>query len=134
MSIDTAVICSEHSAPSSSKKASGWKCPGLRIPRRSFCSDGQRQGWYVDPFGHHEARWISDGSPTALVRVGRIESQDPRADAQYSGTLQALPDDSRSDGGDLRRADEAESSNPKSVVWSVVNVFDQTGWPISGRP
>ena len=26
------------------------------------------EGWYVDPFGRHEALWISDGTPTALVR------------------------------------------------------------------
>jgi len=91
----------------------------------------REEGWYVDPFGQHEARWISDGSPTALVRDGRVESHDPPPDAQYPGTLQELPDDSRPDGADLRRADEAESSAPESGVRAVLDVFDQTGWPLS---
>jgi hypothetical protein len=35
------------------------------------------EGWYVDPFGVHAARWFSDGTPTALVRdQGGIESRD----------------------------------------------------------
>jgi hypothetical protein len=38
------------------------------------------EGWYIDPFGRHEARWISDGTPTALVRDGEAESQDPPPD------------------------------------------------------
>jgi hypothetical protein len=42
----------------------------------------REEGWYVDPFGHHEARWISDGSPTALVRDGQIESKDPPPDVR----------------------------------------------------
>ena len=35
------------------------------------------EGWYKDPYGRHSARWISDGSPTGLVRDGTVESQDP---------------------------------------------------------
>jgi hypothetical protein len=46
----------------------------------------REEGWYVDPFGRHEARWISDAAPTALVRDGHIESKDPPPDAQYPGT------------------------------------------------
>jgi len=42
--------------------------------------DEPPQGWYVDPFGIHEQRWISQGRPTALVRDGRAESQDPPPD------------------------------------------------------
>ena len=38
------------------------------------------QGWYVDPYGVHQHRWISQGRPTALVRDGRAESQDPPPD------------------------------------------------------
>ena len=26
------------------------------------------EGWCTDPFGLHEARWLSDGVPTKLVR------------------------------------------------------------------
>jgi len=35
------------------------------------------QNWCPDPFGIHEARWFSNGTPTALVRDGGVESQDP---------------------------------------------------------
>jgi len=35
------------------------------------------QNWCPDPFGQHEARWFSDGIPTALVRDGGVEGQDP---------------------------------------------------------
>jgi len=34
------------------------------------------QNWCPDPFGMHEARWFSNGTPTALVRDGGVESQD----------------------------------------------------------
>jgi hypothetical protein len=37
---------------------------------------GKGEGWYDDPFGRHEFRWMSDGSPTSLVRDGAVESQD----------------------------------------------------------
>jgi hypothetical protein len=35
-------------------------------------------GWFQDPYHVHEARYVSDGKPTKLVRDGRIESYDPR--------------------------------------------------------
>ncbi len=34
-------------------------------------------GWYVDPFGRHEARYVSGGKATSLVRDRGEESQDP---------------------------------------------------------
>ncbi len=34
-------------------------------------------GWYVDPFGRHEARYFSAGKATPLVRDRGHESQDP---------------------------------------------------------
>ncbi len=41
------------------------------------------QGWFVDPFGAHDARWFSQGTPTALVRDGRTESQDRPPDQPF---------------------------------------------------
>jgi hypothetical protein len=35
------------------------------------------QNWCSDPFGLHQARWFSNGIPTALVRDDGVESQDP---------------------------------------------------------
>jgi hypothetical protein len=34
-------------------------------------------GWYQDPAGLHDARWWSDGVPSALTRDGAVESNDP---------------------------------------------------------
>ena len=31
------------------------------------------EGWYTDPYGRHEARWMSAGTPTRLVRDGEVE-------------------------------------------------------------
>jgi hypothetical protein len=69
----------------------------------------EAEGWYVDPYGIHEARWISDGSPTALVRDGDVESHDPPPDVPYTGDLEPSPEVEASNGADLRRADDAES-------------------------
>jgi hypothetical protein len=35
------------------------------------------QGWYADPYERHQDRYYSDGRPTALVRDGAVEAQDP---------------------------------------------------------
>ena len=32
------------------------------------------EGWCTDPFGQHDARWLSGGVPTTLVRDGALES------------------------------------------------------------
>lgn len=42
--------------------------------------DESLEGWYTDPFGRHEARWISSGRPTSLVRDGDVESRDEPPD------------------------------------------------------
>lgn len=49
--------------------------------------DKPPQGWFVDPFGRHEARWFSQGSPTALVRDGRREAQDAPPGEPVTGPL-----------------------------------------------
>jgi hypothetical protein len=40
--------------------------------------EASEEGWYIDPYGLHEARWMSMNKPTKLVRDGEVESyQDP---------------------------------------------------------
>ena len=40
------------------------------------------EGWYYDPYEHHEHRWFSNGRPTSLVRDQGFESHDaPPAEA-----------------------------------------------------
>jgi hypothetical protein len=83
----------------------------------------EEEGWYEDPYGIHEARWISAGKPTALVRDGDVEGQDPPPDTPYAGKLKELPETAPKDGGsDLLRADDGDitSFDPdreEDVVW-----------------
>jgi hypothetical protein len=67
------------------------------------------EGWYIDPHGRHEARWISDGSPTALVSDGGVESQDPPPDEPISAEMEPWGVDPPADGSDLKRADDTEA-------------------------
>lgn len=50
------------------------------------------QGWYGDPFRRHNARWFSDGNPTALVRDEGVESKDPPPKTGYIGRLEPAPE------------------------------------------
>jgi hypothetical protein len=45
-------------------------------------SNHGEEGWCSDPFGRHEARWMSDGTPTKLVRDGGVESTDEPPDEE----------------------------------------------------
>jgi hypothetical protein len=93
------------------------------------------EGWHIDPFGQHEARWISDGTPTSLVRDDGVESKDPPPDAPYSGTIQPLPDASQPDDGDLIRTGGAEPETVRQRQSRELSVlFDQIGWPGSDGP
>lgn len=88
------------------------------------------EGWYQDPFQRHEARWISDGTPTALVRDGEAESQDPPPSATFEGELEPLPDSEPADGEDLLRADAAEGGqifDPNAGVGAVWDTFGEAG-------
>jgi hypothetical protein len=42
------------------------------------------QNWCPDPFGQHEARWFSNGIPTALVRDRGVEAQDPPPEPSFA--------------------------------------------------
>ena len=67
------------------------------------------EGRYRDPYGRHEARWISNGAPTALVRDAGVESQDPPPDEPITVEMERVPEATAVDGGnDLKRADDAE--------------------------
>lgn len=103
----------------------------------------REEGWYTDPFGKHEARWISDGEPTNLVRDGRTEARDEPPDEKPSHPLVKIeapnasgPEDAmRADAaeggtgaGDLQRADDTEQFDGKKLeeaVWDVFPEFEQ---------
>ena len=64
------------------------------------------EGWCTDPYGRHEARWISEGTPTHLVRDGSNESIDLPS-GQPTG--QAIPiswGEQTPHGADLLRSDQ----------------------------
>jgi hypothetical protein len=69
------------------------------------------EGWYNDPYPRHESRWISDGTPTALVRDAGVESQDPPPDEPITVAMQRVAEAMPVDGTDLNRADDAESQD-----------------------
>ena len=71
------------------------------------------EGWYEDPYGLHEQRWFSAGTPTALVRDHGTEGHDeppayppPVAPVEAPEVVGKFPQD------DLKRADEAEGGYP----------------------
>lgn len=47
-------------------------------------ADERQEGWYTDPYERHEARWMSAGRHTKLVRDGKVESYDAPPDEEPS--------------------------------------------------
>ena len=73
------------------------------------------QGWFADPFGVHESRWFSQGTPTALVRDGRKEAQDPPPEPTWTGRLVPAAFEPGTASDDLPRADDqGPASGPGS--------------------
>jgi hypothetical protein len=90
--------------------------------------DEALEGWYTDPFARHEARWMSQGSPTALVRDGKVEGHDPAPDEPFGVTPERLGDDpGKNNGADLRRADDGEEDDAFETARRPFEVFDQIG-------
>jgi len=90
------------------------------------------EGWYVDPFGTHAARWFSDGTPTALVRdQDGTESRDEPPSTTFEGDLEAVPEMAASDGDDLLSADGGDPDDqvfdPNAAVGGVWDVFGESG-------
>jgi hypothetical protein len=66
------------------------------------------EGWYTDPFERHEARWMSDGHPTKLVRDGTTESYDDPPDEPFR--VPPVPVVAEVGPDDLRRADDGQGA------------------------
>ena len=73
--------------------------------------DEHAEGWFTDPFGRHEARWMSDGSPTKLVRDGDEESYENPPDEEPTVTPTRIAEGQASDGSDLLRSDDPDSGS-----------------------
>ncbi|MFZ0251473.1 MAG: hypothetical protein WAL61_16125 [Acidimicrobiales bacterium] len=66
-------------------------------------STESEEGWFTDPFELHEARWMSNGIPTKLVRDGDQESYEDPPDEVWSCLPQPIkpaPPQEGSDEGD----------------------------------
>jgi hypothetical protein len=69
--------------------------------------DQDEEGWFSDPFGRHDARWLSDGKPTKLVRDGTVESYDDPPDEEPGEEPVRIEEPVGATGGaDLLRAGE----------------------------
>jgi hypothetical protein len=81
----------------------------------------KEEGWYVDPYRLHEARWFSDGTPTALVRDHGITSKDPPPDTPYLDKPEPIPEAPSLAADDLRRADDkqSESNDAVEAAWEI---------------
>ena len=69
------------------------------------------EGWYHDPYGIHDDRWISDGHPTDLVRDKGVESRDAPPPEEPRLALVPVAEIEESEGADLLRADVAKVEN-----------------------
>jgi len=96
----------------------------------------REEGWYIDPFGHHEARWISNGAPTALVRDGSVESQDSPPSDPITEPLERIPGTVLTDQDDQKRADDAgvEGFDPNAGARAAFDMMDQIGPGVFWHP
>jgi hypothetical protein len=86
-------------------------------------AEESEEGWYTDPYGRHEARWMSAGTPTKLVRDGGVESYDDPPDEEPSHAATKIVEEPRP-GTDLRRADDVEAEAvPSASEFADVAVF-----------
>lgn len=70
------------------------------------------EGWYTDPYRRHEARWMSAGAPTKLVRDGKVTSYDePPDEPPVQDAVPIEPEEAAKGGSDLLRADAAEQGD-----------------------
>ena len=70
------------------------------------------EGWYRDPYGIHQDRWFSAGTPTALVRDRGVEGRDEPPGYPPPGPPVEIPGFDEFPADDLRRADEKEANGP----------------------
>lgn len=66
------------------------------------------EGWCTDPYARHEARWLSDGKPTKLVRDGNTTTYDEPPDEPFVRVPELIEQDPISGATDLMRTDDAE--------------------------
>jgi hypothetical protein len=87
-------------------------------------ADEHEEGWYTDPYGRHEARWLSVGMPTKLVRDDGVEPYEDPPDEEPSQAAIKIVEEPPPGTDSLRRADEAETeTQPTTGEVADVAVF-----------
>jgi hypothetical protein len=77
----------------------------------------EQEGWFTDPFGRHEARWLSFGTPTKLVRDDGVEAYDePPEEEEPSLIPERIPEVQLENGADLIRAGESGGRNDMGSI------------------
>jgi hypothetical protein len=96
--------------------------------------DEEAEGWYLDPYGVHEQRWISRGRPSNLVRDGNKEAKDEPPDHPASHPFVPIPSDSAGIGfRDMQRADDvANQPVPASGFYADVAQDANVAYDSSG--
>jgi len=88
----------------------------------------KEEGWYTDPYRLHEARWFSDGTPTALVRDAGVTSKDPPPDTPYLDQPTPVAEKATLAADELRRADDNEP-DPDRVEDAIWTIFTRGSGP-----
>jgi len=91
----------------------------------------EAQGWYRDPYGIHEDRYFSAGTPTKLVRDDGQESYDPAPDRPVpDGDLIPAQSAGSEDSpeSDLERADQRKVD----PVWLLIGGGDPSAVSTAG--
>jgi hypothetical protein len=68
------------------------------------------EGWYRDPYGIHQDRWFSAGTPTSLVRDQGTEGHDDPPGYPPPAPPVEIPDTDQFPADDFLRADDAEGN------------------------
>ena len=73
------------------------------------------EGWYVDPYGAHAARWFRDGTPTDLVQDGGLPGKDAPPETPFVRPLVPFIEDGPTDGHEFRRAEDEPPA--EDAIW-----------------
>jgi hypothetical protein len=104
---------------------------GLTPDKEGELQSSQEEGWYTDPYGRHEARWMSGDSPTKLVRDGEVESyEDPPDSPPSRAAIKIEPPTDSETPADMLRADGGDPDVMPSVsqIDDAERDFALSGW------
>ncbi|MGO9458129.1 MAG: hypothetical protein ACLP62_13985 [Acidimicrobiales bacterium] len=93
------------------------------------------EGWFTDPYALHEARWLSAGRPTKLVRDGDVESYDDPPDGAFVAEPRRIEEaPTAANGSDLLRTGEESSQYDEGeALMESLDAIGQVGAPNTKR-